>query len=382
MGSFRLLLAIAVVVAHSSPLLGLNFTGGIVAVQAFYIVSGFYVSLILNEKYKPGVEGTKLFYSNRFLRIYPIYWTVLLASIGLSFLELHYGNIHTIGTLGNLTAQFSDMSLDKKLYFLITNVSLVGMDWGYFLRFDAEHIQATWNFYVHHPRAYELAFVPQAWTLGIEVMVYIVAPFIFRRSVVVLLAVVALTTGLRAYAFTKGLAGDPWAYRFFPFELGLFVLGSIAYRAYKTLPVLQNRYLGWASLALALGLTFDYPNLSTAPSIVPGFYSGQLLYLLAVFATIPAIFHLSKASKTDRWIGELSYPVYLTQMMVIPLCNGQFGPGNSYPVLGSIAVSIVIVLLIDRPLDKYRQRRVAKARQRVQATPVETPVAGLPAQNA
>ncbi|WP_354677880.1 acyltransferase family protein [Cupriavidus plantarum] len=362
MGSFRLLLAIAVVVAHSAPLFGLQLTGGAVAVQAFYIVSGFYVSLILNEKYEPGAAGTRLFYSNRFLRIYPIYWTVLLASIALSFVERWQPGIHTTGTLDNLIRDFPGLSLGGKLYILVTNVSLVGMDWGNFLRFDGGHIQATVNAFQHRPRAYEMDFVPQAWTLGVEVVVYLIAPFLFRRSVPVLAAIVALTTAARAYAFHLGLTEDPWTYRFFQFELGLFVLGSIAYRVYKADTILNQRYAGWICLAAVLGLTFYFPHLSAAPSVIPGFQAGQLLYLLAVFIGIPAIFQLTKTNKTDRWIGELSYPVYLSQMMIIPLCSGQFGPGNVYPVIGTVAVSALIVLLIDRPLEKFRQSRVQRVK--------------------
>lgn len=370
MGSFRLLLAIAVVVAHSSPLFGLKFTGGVVAVQAFYIVSGFYISLILSEKYKPGLVGTKLFYSNRFLRIYPIYWTILVASIALSFLERSHPNVHTIGTLGNFTNLFDDLGFGSKLYFLITNISLIGMDWGYFLRFDGPHIEATASFYSFHPRAFELAFVPQAWTLGIEIAVYLIAPFIFRRKLAVLVAIAAASTAARSYAFSKGITGDPWIYRFFPFELGLFILGSIAYRAYKEVSFLRYRFVGWLCLAIVLALTFYYPNLSTAPSVISGFYAGQLLYLLAVFISIPAIFHLSKSNKVDRWIGELSYPVYLSQMMVIPLCNGDFGPGNIYPVIGSVAISALVVLVIDRPIEKFRQARVKKAGSETKETQV------------
>ncbi|WP_313818619.1 acyltransferase [Cupriavidus sp.] len=361
MGFFRLLLAIAVVVAHSSPLFGLEFTGGVVAVQAFYIVSGFYISLILNEKYGPGLAGTKLFYSNRFLRIYPIYWTILAASIALSILELSHPNVHTIGTLRNFTHYFDDLGFGSKLYLLITNISLIGMDWGFFLRLDGPQIEATTSFLSFHPRAFELAFVPQAWTLGIEIAVYLIAPFIFRRKLAVLVAMAAASTAARAYAFSIGLTEDPWSYRFLPFELGLFILGAIAYRAYKEVSFLSRKSVGWLCLTTVLTLTVYYPHLSTAPSVIPGFYTGQLLFLLAVFISIPAMFHLSKSSRVDRWIGELSYPVYLSQMMVIPLFSGAFGPGNIYPVIGSLAISVLVVLVIDRPIEKFRQARVKNA---------------------
>ena len=78
MGLIRFLLAMSVVAAHSAPILGSTLVGGKIAVQSFFLISGFYISLILNEKYPAGLQGNLLFYGNRFLRIYPIYWAVLL----------------------------------------------------------------------------------------------------------------------------------------------------------------------------------------------------------------------------------------------------------------------------------------------------------------
>ena len=50
MGIIRFLLAISVVIAHTSSVYGFKLVGGQIAVQAFYMISGFYMTLILNEK--------------------------------------------------------------------------------------------------------------------------------------------------------------------------------------------------------------------------------------------------------------------------------------------------------------------------------------------
>src|SRR4051812_39335384 len=52
------------------------------------IISGFYISLVLNETYGRTLAGLVAFYTNRALRIYIPYWTVLLVFIGLSVLGL------------------------------------------------------------------------------------------------------------------------------------------------------------------------------------------------------------------------------------------------------------------------------------------------------
>lgn len=69
MGLIRLLLAISVIQAHTSSFLGYSIANGLVAVQVFYIFSGFYMFMILTEKY----TSIKSFYKSRFLRIFPTY---------------------------------------------------------------------------------------------------------------------------------------------------------------------------------------------------------------------------------------------------------------------------------------------------------------------
>ena len=48
---------------------------GRMAVQCFYMISGFLISLVLSNKYDPSTaDGRRLFYSNRALRIFVPYW--------------------------------------------------------------------------------------------------------------------------------------------------------------------------------------------------------------------------------------------------------------------------------------------------------------------
>ena len=92
MGTIRLILATAVIIFHSSSIFGIQSVGGQIAVQAFYIISGFYMALILNEKYIGINNSYKLFISNRFLRIYPIYWIVFIITIIASIASNIYTN--------------------------------------------------------------------------------------------------------------------------------------------------------------------------------------------------------------------------------------------------------------------------------------------------
>lgn len=88
MGIIRFLLALSVVITHCGSLFGTSLVVGQIAVQSFYIISGFYMSLILNEKYI-GVNGSyKLFITNRFYPIYISHMFVLMVFSSLPVMPL------------------------------------------------------------------------------------------------------------------------------------------------------------------------------------------------------------------------------------------------------------------------------------------------------
>ena len=80
MGIIRFLLAISVLVAHTNSFDNLLFVGAQNSVQLFYIISGFLISYILNDK-KNYENSIIKFYFNRILRIYPIYIFVLILTV-------------------------------------------------------------------------------------------------------------------------------------------------------------------------------------------------------------------------------------------------------------------------------------------------------------
>ena len=100
MGAIRLFLAYGVVFGHECEYAVnfqiscdtgwmLNVIGGR-AVVFFYIVSGFLMSYVLDSKYPRTKAGTYQFYKSRFLRIYPLWWAIVVFStVTLSAAWLH-----------------------------------------------------------------------------------------------------------------------------------------------------------------------------------------------------------------------------------------------------------------------------------------------------
>jgi peptidoglycan/LPS O-acetylase OafA/YrhL len=363
MGLIRLLLALSVVLAHGAPLFGMTLVGGKLAVQAFFVISGFYMSLILNGKYPATRAGNLLFYGNRFLRIYPMYWATLLLTLAAFIMVLCLSSVlpqysNSFAKLGIIIKAARDFSFEKIAFIVSSSVALFGMDLSYFMRFDLPHLAVAGNWSLHEPWPSNLYLVPQAWSLGIEVTVYAIAPFVFRRSVAFLLALLVASFVARTLAFDNGLDFDPWSYRFFPFEFGLFVVGALLYRAHGAFSIVHNKAFGWLSLALGITSIFFYQMILAIPGSALGFERTELLFVIPFVLSIPGTFAISKTWKVDRWVGELSYPIYLVHVLVIAACRGHFGWFGEIPVLGSILFAVMLAIMIETPLDRLRQARV------------------------
>src|SRR6056297_1555321 len=88
MGCIRTFFAIVVVISHSWTFV---FVGPILAVQSFFLISGFLISFVLTEA--GSYDTMRSFYVNRVLRLYPVYLVVALATLAmLAAVALVLGN--------------------------------------------------------------------------------------------------------------------------------------------------------------------------------------------------------------------------------------------------------------------------------------------------
>lgn len=355
MGVIRIILALSVVIAHSSPIFGFTFTGGQIAVQTFYIISGFYMAFILNEKYIDKNNSYLLFISNRFLRLFPIYWTVLLLTFLLCILGYFLLNNGLI-----LNGYFNHtINITSWGYFVFCNLFILGQDLALFLGLDETgSLFLTTNFRNTSPRIHHFLFVPQAWTIGIEIMFYLIAPFIVRRKAKFLFVILSASICIRLLIYNIGLNHDPWTYRFFLNELVFFIIGIYSYNLYKKIKYKeinkQSSSLIWILLVL---ITLFYQYLPNPYNI------KKILYFFSVFFSVPFIFILFKNNLWDRWLGELSYPIYITHIFFIKIINTFFNLASTHiysilVIVSSILFSILLINFISKPIEKFRHKRI------------------------
>ncbi|HTO63706.1 MAG TPA: acyltransferase [Bradyrhizobium sp.] len=360
MGTVRFLLALCVVVTHAKggSIFGLTLFSGISAVQCFYVISGFLITMVLNER--ADYAQLSNFYLSRYLRLWPCYIVVALASLVL--------------TRQNWLAQLSQLVHWGDVAFLaLSNLTLFLQDWTLFLRFDAGHLVPTDAFGTWPgPQVNAFLLVPQCWSIGVELVFYLIAPFVCRRvSTLVALLGFGLVTRLVVAALHPP-ALDPWVYRFAPAEMMLFAAGGLAWfrgRAiYASRPLLAKRACG-VSIALFVALVFGSEFVTPLVAAFGGLSRPLLLLnwpflLLMIFAVAPLFFG-ARSHRLDKALGELSYPMYLCHILVGTLIATwlpeRWQAGNALYVAAVILASIALDMAVVKPVDAFRQRLGARA---------------------
>lgn len=354
MGILRFLLAITVVISHSSPVFQMSLVGGTMAVQAFYIISGFYISLILNEKYINENDSYRLFISNRLLRLFPVYWVVLLLSILFSYYVFFDAEgIHKSPNWWYYT-YFDDISLLTFAYLFFTNIFLFFQDMILFVGIDTTtgNLFFTGNYMDTNPKVYEFLFVPQAWSIGVELLFYLIAPLILRKGKLIILLLFLSSLLLRLLLYSQGLNHDPWTYRFFPTELAFFLLGNLSYQIYIRLKSVSLKPItSFLVLFLILSFTVAYDKFW-----IPGKFQ---LYFGFLALSIPFIFISTNKSKLDNYVGELSYPIYISHILVLNLISFLgFTKDGLIVIIFTCLVSVLLNEIISKRVDIFRQNRL------------------------
>ena len=352
-----------VLAGHSGNTSSIQFMTGQTAVQTFYIISGFYMSLILNEKYVKQPNAYSLFLSNRLLRLFPIYWVVLVA---VALFSITFGIIsHSHDRLALAvysTVHFTPFSF---AYLLLTNLFLAGQDAVMFMGINPQtgHLFFTSDFWQTKPELHNFLLIPQAWTLALELLFYLVAPLLVRRSRTVVWLLIGLSLLLRLFLYNHlNLTDDPWTYRFFPTEIMFFLLGTLAYIAYRH--VREKALPAWIQPTLftvVIIATLTYAVLPSDKLVVSPFMYKEIAYFSVIVLSIPYLFNFSKNYTIDNQIGELSYPIYISHTFVILFIHRAmptFFFNGWFIALATILFSYLLNRFVAAPIEKIRQRRV------------------------
>jgi peptidoglycan/LPS O-acetylase OafA/YrhL len=357
LGTIRFLLAFAVVCAHVGTLPFTVSIGGVLAVQSFYIISGFLIALVWTNKYQHLPSGLSLFYSNRAARIYFLYWTVLLISIAVAQATKTFTH--------NYPAYFVPQPRALLPYKIFTNAFIFGSSAAYWLGFDDGSLHFTMDFQSSSYSVWWTTILAPAWTLDLELTFYLLAPFLVNLRLRYFILIIAASFAARFSWYAMGHDADPWNYRFFPFEIGLFLTGVATYRVSRIMDLKPHPLIlaiFFAGLVLSVA---GYGNLG-----LPYGPYASFLYLFAFAALIPYVFKLTRSWSIDGFLADMSFPLYLAHWPVSGIWfyyRDYFHltpPWPEYqgliPAIACVIATALLVIFVERPVERWRQSRVGR----------------------
>lgn len=343
MGLLRTLLAISVVLSHSY---GHIFVGGRLAVQMFYIISGFLISYILIES--GSYKNIKSFYINRFLRLFPAYYFISIITF-IFFVYLYFiGNDEFFST-------FSNINYLGKVYLIFSNIFIIGQDFSFFSGVKNGFFQFMINYHDSDIIVYNGLISHVSWTLSLEIMFYLIAPFIIRNKLLlIIILILSILLRITLIYIDVGLSGG-FTYRFFPNELALFILGSLSHQILRPY-YLNNNILNSKNLTNIITILFLFFCLIF--SFIPFVYITNFLMVFLLLLILPMLFNFQNSNKWDVIIGEYSYPIYICHFLVITIVS-QFDIQNIYifsiwVLLITFLLSHITIKLIIRSVEKIR----------------------------
>lgn len=298
------------------------------------------MEMILSEKYTErnlGPNYITTFYLSRFWRLYPVYLTTCLA-IACAALLLD----HSLWPESLHAREFTSLTtLAQMLAIWVSNVTMFGLN-----------IPST-----------KSLLIGPGWSLGVEISFYLIAPFILkaRTRTVATCAAIGIVLQFIPYGqHAPVLFGVPF-----------FLLGAAAYRKRKfildLLPTGFNPKTVHVYIALAPIVLISIPHdIHIARFIYQAHNSlDRNIYPIIIAIVIPIAHEATKKNRLDYWIGQLSYPFYLTHEFAIRLFQ-RLDVSNklAFTLLTCIVMSGAIVYLENRIIEPWRLRlhRINNAR--------------------
>lgn len=330
LGLLRFVLALFVVAAHLTGGMAFFSHWGAFAVFGFYIISGYLISMILNEVYAFQISAFAL---NRVLRLFPIYYmTAAITMVAILSLS-RAGEFHPAWTI---RTHWQDV---------VGNLFIIPF----------EFYEATFRL------------VPPTWSVAVELINYSILWAVGARSKMWALL---LFLGAAAYHGISYLAGANWGQRYSPFYAALlpFAVGALIYFFRKPVRVVDRqtvRRVRWIALTAWIG------NLLLCGALgglghgkYELFFYANLIFL-AVFLYAHILLHgTSAGSRWDKRFGDLAYPIFLTHW-VIAFVMGQLLLGGQQRGLALLALSLPPILVVSYALAKLADHLIEPLRDKV-----------------
>jgi len=358
-GAYRLILAILVVVTHIGHV---EVIAGL-AVWAFFMLSGFLITGVLNTRYGFGLPGLSGFAVSRILRLYPTYW--LIALIAFAIIASYRVEI--------------DPSLVNSAFQPLTEFR----DWF------------SGIFIVGHTFAglgrVERALSPPVWAVDVELWLYVISCVLVSRSRRAAKWAFLICLGLFPFLWVGAKTlirmgevdlGGQLIYSFLPAALLPYSIGAFLWFMRDKLAQVKATPLGLFIGGLGIVVLSLWVSRAsvTAAYVLSLPIFGYLTISLSSVRSTPAM------KRLDDLLGHMSYPMYLSHYLcayVVIVISGRFGylvhiaisdqnSMFSYTALGFFVItlavlmfSLLIAMLLEQPMVRLRHNAARKLSMRL-----------------
>jgi peptidoglycan/LPS O-acetylase OafA/YrhL len=318
------------------PYLVLVASNGALGVQLFFIASALTIFLSLNSRQSKEACPTRNFFIRRFFRIAPMFYLAILAYI-----------------LINGMGPSPDTPVDISWWFILLTATF----------------QHGWLPYTTN------SVVPGGWSIAVEFTFYLLTPLLFRKIKTIRSALLAIALSIPlgwalnnlSSTFFKAIYPQSYihvikvyAIQNFYLNLPVFAVGVLVYLLFQKYKDLQDRRLGYYLLTIAVILMIAFLQVSTYQNLLSVYFLASVAFGFLVFGL-----YFSKSrflcNPVIRWIGKLSFSMYLVHFMVMHVLTSLFpkglmgGGSRAFLLAYSLVLVITVILsfatyfLIEKP---------------------------------
>lgn len=322
------------------------------------MISGYLIFRVIDKVYSSSSVAVARFYINRFLRIFPLYIIVALATF---ILAIYFNDFKQGVGAGNGFDRFYSQEV---------------MQWpSSFLGTIRHFLAPGLSFQVVPWLSFSSVLIPQGWTIGIELGFYLFAPIMvllikWKKLIIFPIVLGSLVlAGVILGACSDVISLDFYFYKNFFSGLLFFVLGGCAYflkikNKNHIIYYISTSVLGGVIILLAAPF---HAVLFGREPVFEIFLLGMVLLLMLMFTIL-----INTSDAADggglSFLGNLSYGIYLNHMLVIAVLSSIDSILiNNWIAQNSLSFCYLVVLvsslcaiglfnLVEKPLGKLRLR--------------------------
>lgn len=306
-------------------------------VTFFFVLSGFLITyLLLSEKQKTNNISIKDFYIRRILRIWPLYYfIVILAYFVLN--KIYFFKLPETAILNSSSVFFKTLTL---YIFFLPNVVL----------------------FSYAP----IPYASQTWSIGVEEQFYFIWPILMKyikNKYLILVGTITIYILLINLFLPRLIEIDPHSgyldkikYIIINFKIDCMAVGGLfaylLFKKNKIINILNTNILCWISVVLLLILmVLDYKF----PYVNNEAYAIIFSIIILNFSTnTKPIFNLE--NKLFKYLGKISYGIYMCHIIAIVISVKMLASINIYnywcQLIASTLISIILASLSYNLLEK------------------------------